>query len=108
MHSGTPHMAEATPLYEAIGFYTPKRGPSVYYLRIRGHVRGFRTSDISNAGFLLEILPDLEHWRSAFPARYHNGIDTGAVCAHFMALCYAVGPCDREGMAIPEAFKASA
>lgn len=80
------------PLFTPLGVYTPKRGPSVYFLRIRGLTRGFRSSDMSTSGFLFEILPDADHWRIAFPGAKRTGIDAVGASAHIMALCHAIGP----------------
>ena len=78
------------PLFEALGHFTAPGGSTRYFLKVGGEVRAFRGWQLANLGCLLEIVPDVDHWRSCH-GRNGGKIDSKAAAAALIRECWNAG-----------------
>lgn len=90
MQAMTKDTASA-PLFTPLGYTVPLRGPLHFHFLIDGRLRTYATPDMQSVSFLLDLHPDIEHWRALFPGDRRTRIDVGAACAHFARECRALG-----------------
>lgn len=87
--------ASASPseaLYTPLG-YSQHGSEAWLHIRVDGVERVFRPSQALGLGFLLQLVPDLDHWRRMFPSRTYNGrkVDWYAACTCIIRACRAAG-----------------
>lgn len=75
------------PIYEPLGYEVPRCGQALYYFRIAGMVRCYRAWELQSLPFLIEMHPDISHWREMFPGIRRGRVDTLQAAAHFTRLC---------------------
>lgn len=91
---------DSLPLFEVLGYSVPKHGTCYYHFRVGGRVRSFTGPEMHSVAFLLDLYPDADHWRDAFPGVTRTRVDALKAAAHFRRLCKAAGEYWPEGFGV--------
>lgn len=82
------------PLFSILGTCRAAGGMPRYFIRVNSEVRWYRGWEVGSVPFLLDLLPDHEHWRSQFPRVGNRRIDVQAARVAFVRMFAAAGPYD--------------
>jgi hypothetical protein len=89
--SQLPPITRIQPLYRPVGYRRTVGGYMRYFIELRGEVREYRPLEMHGLAFLLEMYPDIGHWRMLFPRRGRMGVDTKEALAWFCRECQRAG-----------------
>ncbi len=86
-------MRDVAPHFTCLGYRLSSKGTPLYYFTVAGEPRCYRASELASLAVLLDLVPDVDHWRALFPGGSARlGVDVPRAGSYFHALALRVGP----------------